>query len=37
MNVRPLTDAYMARPQYRVHAALDGWNRVFEWFGKYLR
>ena len=25
------------RPQYRVHAAMDGWNRVFAWFGKYLR
>jgi carboxymethylenebutenolidase len=24
------------REQYRVHAALDGWKRVFEWFGKYL-
>jgi len=24
------------RPQYRVHAALDGWKKVFEWFGKYL-
>ena len=24
------------RPQYRVHAALDGWKRVFGWFGKYL-
>ena len=24
------------RPQYRVHAALDGWKRVFAWFGKYL-
>jgi len=25
------------RPQYRVHAATDGWNRVFAWFGKYLQ
>jgi len=25
------------RPQYRVHAAVDGWKRVFAWFGKYLR
>ena len=25
------------RPQYRVEAAQDGWKRVFEWFGKYLR
>ena len=25
------------RPQYRVHAAMDGWKRVFAWFGKYLR
>lgn len=25
------------REQYRVHAALDGWKRVFEWFGKYLQ
>jgi carboxymethylenebutenolidase len=25
------------RPQYRVHAALDGWKKVFAWFGKYLR
>jgi len=24
------------RPQYRVHAAMDGWKRVFAWFGKYL-
>ena len=24
------------RPQYRVHAAIDGWKRVFDWFGKYL-
>lgn len=24
------------RQQYRVHAALDGWKRVFAWFGKYL-
>jgi len=25
------------REQYRVHAALDGWKRVFGWFGKYLQ
>ena len=25
------------RPQYRVHAAVDGWKRVFAWYGKYLR
>ena len=25
------------RPQYRVHAAMDGWKRVYAWFGKYLR
>jgi carboxymethylenebutenolidase len=25
------------RQQYRVQAALDGWKKVFEWFGKYLR
>ena len=25
------------RPQYRVHAAVDGWKRVFAWFDKYLR
>ncbi|MEQ1775764.1 MAG: dienelactone hydrolase family protein [Burkholderiales bacterium] len=24
------------RQQYRVQAALDGWKKVFEWFGKYL-
>jgi carboxymethylenebutenolidase len=24
------------RPQYRVHAALDGWKRVLAWFEKYL-
>jgi carboxymethylenebutenolidase len=24
------------RPQYRVHAARDGWKRVFAWFDKYL-
>ena len=24
------------RPQYRVHAAVDGWKKVFAWFGKYL-
>jgi carboxymethylenebutenolidase len=25
------------RPQYRVHAALDGWKKVFGWFDKYLK
>ena len=25
------------RPQFRQHAALDGWQKVFAWFGKYLR
>ncbi len=25
------------RPQYRVHAAVDGWKRVFAWFDKHLR
>jgi carboxymethylenebutenolidase len=24
------------REQYRVHAAVDGWKKVFGWFGKYL-
>jgi carboxymethylenebutenolidase len=24
------------RPSYRPEAANDGWNRVFEWFGRYL-
>ena len=24
------------RPSYRQHAAVDGWQRVFGWFGKYL-
>ena len=24
------------RPQYRVHAAVDGWKKVFAWFDKYL-
>ena len=24
------------RPQYRVHAAMDGWKKVFAWFQKYL-
>ncbi|MEO8442550.1 MAG: dienelactone hydrolase family protein [Betaproteobacteria bacterium] len=24
------------RPQYRVHAAVDGWKKVLAWFGKYL-
>ncbi|MQA02978.1 MAG: dienelactone hydrolase family protein [Streptosporangiales bacterium] len=25
------------RPSYRPHAANDGWQRVFEWFGRYLQ
>jgi carboxymethylenebutenolidase len=25
------------RADYRPVAAVDGWNRVFQWFGKYLR
>ena len=25
------------RPSYRPEAAVDGWIRVFQWFGKYLR
>ena len=25
------------RPSYRSEAAVDGWERVFQWFGKYLR
>ena len=25
------------RAQYRVHAAVDGWKRVFAWFGTHLR
>jgi len=24
------------RPQYRQHAAADGWQKVFAWFGKHL-
>ena len=24
------------RPNYRVHAAVDGWQKVFAWFEKYL-
>jgi carboxymethylenebutenolidase len=24
------------RPQYRQHAAVDGWQRVFAWFGQHL-
>ena len=24
------------RPNYRPHAAVDGWEKVFAWFGKYL-
>lgn len=25
------------RPHYRPEAAVDGWNKVFAWFGTYLR
>ena len=25
------------RPQYRVHAAVDGWKKVFAWFEKHLQ
>jgi carboxymethylenebutenolidase len=25
------------RPSYRVHAALDGWQKVLAWFEKYLK
>ena len=25
------------RPDYRPEAAVDGWKKVFQWFGKYLR
>ena len=25
------------RVQYRVHAAMDGWKKVFAWFGKHLK
>ena len=24
------------RPAYRPEAAVDGWQRIFEWFGRYL-
>jgi len=24
------------RPQYRQHAAVDGWKKVLDWFGQYL-
>jgi carboxymethylenebutenolidase len=24
------------RPSYRVEAALDGWARIWEWFGRHL-
>ncbi len=27
---------HIDRPAYRVHAAEDGWKRVFDWFEKYL-
>jgi carboxymethylenebutenolidase len=25
------------RPSYRQHAAVDGWEKAFQWFGRYLR
>jgi carboxymethylenebutenolidase len=25
------------RPGYRQHAAVDGWEKVYAWFGKYLQ
>jgi carboxymethylenebutenolidase len=25
------------RPAYRQHAAVDGWEKVFQWYGRYLR
>jgi carboxymethylenebutenolidase len=27
---------YYHRPLYRVEQALDGWNKVFQFFGKHL-
>jgi carboxymethylenebutenolidase len=24
------------RPSYRQHAAVDGWEKVFDWYGKHL-
>jgi carboxymethylenebutenolidase len=24
------------RPSYRPHAAVDGWQRIFAWFDRYL-
>jgi carboxymethylenebutenolidase len=24
------------RPSYRPEAAMDGWNRIFDWFGRHL-
>jgi dienelactone hydrolase len=24
------------RPAYRPEAAMDGWNRIFTWYGRYL-
>ena len=37
-HMRDAGHAFFAvdRPQYRVHAALDGWKRIFAWFDKYL-
>ena len=26
----------MERPAYRAKAAVDGWQRIFEWYGRYL-
>ena len=38
-HVRERRHAFFAvdRPQYRVHAAVDGWKKVFAWFEKHLR
>ena len=27
----------VARPQYRVHTAVDGWKKIFAWFEKHLQ
>jgi carboxymethylenebutenolidase len=26
----------VGRPSYRPHAAAEGWNRIWDWFGRYL-
>src|SRR5204863_395274 len=38
-SVRAAGDAFFAvdRPQYRQHAAVDGWKKVLAWLDKYLR